>query len=141
MWEKGNCNIYGFEMLDRAHQFKKTSEILKNMCGMGIAFEVNCCFACELYLKYLLNFDGGKKEEINSTNLARGHGLKDFYKKLDEDAKQAIGNKMKIDVEQKLEEVGLNFERARYEYEYEKATFSPDFLFEFMNVLSEISKF
>lgn len=139
---KGNVKVQDFEMLTRANQFKAASELLKNNVETVIPMEVNVCFACELYLKYLVNFRKKKVQEIYANDLMRvqgnGHGLKALFDEVGEEEKQLIVNKMYDGFESTLEEVKINFLEARYEYEYEKVTFSPGFLLQFMDVLSEI---
>lgn len=142
MGTKGNPKVHDYEILARANQFKIAAELLKNNSETAIPLEMNTCFACELYLKYLINFRKKNVQEVDAKELARGngngHGLKALYDDAGEEAKQSIKNKMYDGFENTLEKVKLNFIEARYEYEYEKVTFSPGFLLQFMEALSEV---
>ena len=139
---KGNVKVHDFEMLARANQFKKASDLLKNHAEIAIPMEMNTCFACELYLKYLINFRKKNVQEVYANELARvsgnGHGLKTLYDAVGDETKHLIANKMCDGFESRLENVQYNFQETRYEYEYENVTFSLGFLLQFMDVLSEI---
>lgn len=139
---KGNVKVQDFEILARANQFKKAAELLKNHTEIVIPLEMNTCFACELYLKYLINFRKENVQEVYANELAHvsgnGHGLKELYDAVGDETKRLIANKMCDGFESRLENVQFNFQEIRYEYEYEKVTFSPGFLLQFMDVLSEI---
>ncbi|MBO5208497.1 MAG: hypothetical protein J6B68_04040 [Lachnospiraceae bacterium] len=138
MGVKGNVIIQDFEILTRANQFKKAVDVLKNERNMAIPLEMNVCFACELYLKYLVNYKKKNREAADSRDLISGHNLKVLYDELSDNIKQEIKNQMEEGFEKRLESVSLNFQEVRYEYEYEKVTFSPFFLLEFANILSDI---
>lgn len=140
MGVKGVVDINDYEILQRANQFKNAADILKKSGGMAIPLEVNVCFACELYLKYLINFRKQNLQVARSDSLVLKsiHNLKELYNEIDDADKAAIKGRMSENYEERLEKVGLNFQEIRYEYEYEKVTFAPGFLLEFMNVLSEI---
>lgn len=135
---KGNVKVHDFEILERANQFKKAVELLKNHAGIAIPMEMNICFACELYLKYLINFRKKNVQEVYANELLYGHGLKELYDAVGDKTKRLIKNKMHDGFESRLENVQFNFKEIRYEYEYEKVTFSTGFLLQFMDVLSEI---
>ena len=50
-----DIEINDYEILDRANQFRDAADILKKSNKL-IPAELNACLACELYLKYLVNF-------------------------------------------------------------------------------------
>lgn len=140
MKREDNINIYDYEVITRANQFKKTAEILKAAQDVAIPLEMNVCFACELYMKYLINFKQKNKHVISSSDLEKKyrHDLEFMYNNLDEDVKQEIKSKMGHEFENKLKQVKLNFEKTRYEYEHDKMIYSPFFLLDFAKVLSDI---
>lgn len=133
-----NVEVYDFEVLTRANQFKKASELLRCSSDTVIPLEVIACFACELYLKYMIYFRKNRVQVINSGQIGRKHNLKNLYDLIDNGDKTKIKERLGSEFESNLEDVKLNFQEIRYEYEYEKVTFSPGFLVEFMDVLSEI---
>lgn len=92
---------------------------------------VNGFFACELYLKYILNEKGIK---------ATGHSLAELFRKLpielQEEIKPEFSNKAKdvldlykITFEILLDKVTFGFEFWRYLYEDESKTFEENFPF------------
>lgn len=132
-----DIEIIDYEILDRANRFKDAVDTLKISNNL-IPTELNACLACELYLKYLVNFGKeGIRTKVNS-QLVRGHSLKDLYNMCDDSVKNQIKEKMGDDFETHLEKVELNFELIRYDYEYKRVTYSPTFIIEFMEILSEI---
>lgn len=132
-----DIEINDYEILDRANKFKDATDTLK-MSRNLIPTELNACFACELYLKYLVYFVKNNIHKIMVSQLEKGHDLKKLYGMCDDNIKNQIKEKMGDDFETHLERVKLNFVTLRYDYEYEKVTYSPTFVIEFMEVLSEI---
>lgn len=138
MGKKGNVIVKDYEILARANQFKKATKTLKEDSETIVPMEVNACFTCELYLKYLVYFKKNNVQEIESTIIKSQHNLKKLYDELGDISKEMIKNEMQDEFENRLEKAGVNFQKIRYEYEYEEVTFSPGFLLQFMDVLSEI---
>lgn len=132
-----DIEINDYEILDRANKFKDATDTLK-MSRNLIPTELNACFACELYLKYLVYFVKNNIHKIMVSQLDKRHDLKNLYGMCDDNIKNQIKEKMGDDFETHLERVKLNFVTLRYDYEYEKVTYSPTFVIEFMEVLSEI---
>lgn len=132
-----DIEINDYEILDRANKFKDATDTLK-MSRNLIPTELNACFACELYLKYLVYFVKNNIHKIMVSQLEKGHDLKNLYGMCDDNIKNQIKEKMGDNFETHLERVKLNFVTLRYDYEYEKVTYSPTFVIEFMEVLSEI---
>lgn len=132
-----DIEINDYEILDRANQFKDATETLKISNNL-IPTELNACLACELYLKYLVNFVNGGIHTIMKSQLVWGHNLHNLYNMCDDSIKNQIKEKMGDDFETHLEKVKLNFKAIRYDFEREKITYSPTFVIEFMEVLSEI---
>lgn len=132
-----DIEINDYEILDRANQFKNATDILKRSNNL-IPTEVNACLACELYLKYLAFFVKDGVHTKGKMQLEREHDLKKLYDMCDDSIKNQIKEKMGDDFETHLERVKLNFVTIRYDYEYEKVTYSPTFVIEFVEILSEI---
>lgn len=132
-----DIEINDYEILDRANRFKDAVDILK-MSNNLIPTELNACLACELYLKYLVDFVKDGIHTKSGKQLVWGHNLHDLYIMCDDSIKNQIKEKMGDDFATHLEKVELNFELIRYDYEYEKITYSPTFMIEFMEILSEI---
>lgn len=140
---ENNFSINDFEVLTRANEFRKASEQIKSSMGISVPFEIITCFSCELYLKYLINFVQNNKTSVNKVDWIKiNHNLKDLYEKLDTEIgnniKTTINQKMGFNISEQLEKVGRNFVDIRYDYEHEKVTYSPYFLFDLMNTLSDI---
>lgn len=132
-----DIEIHDYEILDRANQFRDATDILKKS-NKVIPTELNACLACELYLKYLVNFE---KDDIRTkarNQLVVGHDLKELYDMCDDGIRMQIKEKMDDDFEAHLEKVKMNFAVLRYDYEHEKVTYSPTFVIRFMELLSEI---
>lgn len=140
MERKENVNIYDYEVRTRANQFKKAADILKDKQDVAVPLEMNVCFACELYMKYLIYFKQKNKQAIGISDLEKkyGHNLECMYSNLNDDIKQVIKSRMGNEFENKLQSVKLNFEKVRYEYEHDNMTYSPFFLLDFADVLSDI---
>ena len=106
---KGNIKVKDFEVLTRANQFKKVVEILKDNSDIAIPLEVNACFACELYLKYLVNFKKKNVQEVDAKDLVHGkgngHGLKALYDDVGDEIKHLIVDKMYKGFESSLEKI------------------------------------
>lgn len=138
--EKEELKIYEHEMRARANQFKKAADFLKGKQDVAIPLEMNVCFACELYMKHLINFKQKNKQTICLSDLEKKyrHDLDKMFGDLDDDIKHEIKNRMGSEFENKLKTVNLNFEKVRYEYEHEKMIYSPLFLLDFADVLSDI---
>lgn len=132
-----NIEINDYEILDRANRFKDAAETLKASDNL-IPTELNACLACELYLKYLVNFVNGGIHTIMKSQIEKEHSLEELYGMCDDSIKNQIKEKMGDDFKTSLEKVKLNFIEIRYDYECEKITYSPMFVLEFMEVLSEI---
>ncbi len=132
-----DMDIYDYEVLDRANQFQSAVKVLKNL-NKGIPLELNACLACELYLKYLVYFKKDHVDKKPVAHLKRVHDLKALYGECDDNTKIEIKKKMGMDFEDKLENVKENFKIVRYDYEFENVVYSPGFLINFMNVLSEM---
>ena len=73
-----NVEVGDFEILDRANQFRDAADILKKSNKL-IPTEVNACFACELYLKYLVNFEKNDIQMKTGDTLVSEHDLKKLY--------------------------------------------------------------
>lgn len=132
-----NVEVSDYEILDRANQFRDAADILKKSNKL-IPTEVNACFACELYLKYLVIFEKNNIQMKTWDKAASKHDLKALYDMCSNNVKIQIKEKMKDDFENHLEKVKLNFKMLRYDYEYDKVTYSPVFVVNFMETLSEI---
>lgn len=132
-----DIEINDYEILDRANQFRDAADILKQSNKL-IPTELNACLACELYLKYLVNFEKDGIQTKTKKQLVAGHDLKELYDKCDDSIKILIKEKMDDDFETHLEKVKLNFAVIRYDYEHEKVVYSPVFVIRFMEILSEI---
>lgn len=132
-----DIEINDYEILDRANQFRDAVEILKKSNKL-IPTELNAWLACELYLKYLVNFEKDGIQTKTKKQLVAGHDLKELYDKCDDSIKILIKEKMDDDFETHLEKVKLNFAVIRYDYEHEKVVYSPAFVIRFMEILSEI---
>ena len=132
-----DIEINDYEILDRANQFRDAADILKKSNKL-IPAELNACLACELYLKYLVNFVKDNIQTKTKNQLVAGHDLKELYDKCDDSIKIIIKDKMDDDFETHLEKVKLNFAVIRYDYEHEKVVYSPAFVIRFMEILSEI---
>ena len=132
-----DIEINDYEILDRANQFRDAADILKQSNKL-IPTELNACLACELYLKYLVNFEKDGIQTKTKKQLVAGHDLKELYDKCDDSIKILIKDKMDDDFETHLEKVKLNFAVIRYDYEHEKVVYSPAFVIRFMEILSEI---
>ena len=132
-----DIEINDYEILDRANQFRDAADILKQSNKL-IPTELNACLACELYLKYLVNFEKDGIQTKTKKQLVAGHDLKELYDKCDDSIKILIKEKMDDDFETHLEKVKLNFAVIRYDYEHEKVVYSPAFVIRFMEILSEI---
>ena len=132
-----DIEINDYEILDRANQFRDAADILKQSNKL-IPTELNACLACELYLKYLVNFEKDGIQTKTKKQLVAGHDLKELYDKCDDSIKILIKEKMDDDFETNLEKVKLNFAVIRYDYEHEKVVYSPAFVIRFMEILSEI---
>lgn len=132
-----DIEINDYEILDRANQFRDAADILKQSNKL-IPTELNACLACELYLKYLVNFEKDGIQTKTKKQLVAGHDLKELYDKCDDSIKILIKEKMGDDFETHLEKVKLNFAVIRYDYEHEKVVYSPAFVIRFMEILSEI---
>lgn len=132
-----NVEVSDFEILDRANQFRDAADILKKSNKL-IPTEVNACFACELYLKYLVNFEKNDIQMKTGDTLVSEHDLKKLYDMCSNNIKIQIKGKMEDDFENHLEKVKLNFIMLRYDYEHDKVTYSPVFVVNFMQILSEI---
>ena len=132
-----DIEINDYEILDRANQFRDAADILKQSNKL-IPTELNACLACELYLKYLVNFEKDGIQTKTKKQLVAGHDLKELYDKCDDSIKIQIKEKMDDDFETHLEKVKLNFAVIRYDYEHEKVVYSPAFVIRFMEILSEI---
>lgn len=132
-----DIEINDYEILDRANQFRDAADILKQSNKL-IPTELNACLACELYLKYLVNFEKDDIQTKTKKQLVAGHDLKELYDKCDDSIKILIKEKMDDDFETHLEKVKLNFAVIRYDYEHEKVVYSPAFVIRFMEILSEI---
>lgn len=132
-----DIEINDYEILDRANQFRDAADILKKSNKL-IPAELNACLACELYLKYLVNFVKDNIQTKTKNQLVAGHDLKELYDKCDDSIKILIKEKMDDDFETHLEKVKLNFAVIRYDYEHEKVVYSPAFVIRFMEILSEI---
>ena len=132
-----DIEIKDYEILDRANQFRDAADILKQSNKL-IPTELNACLACELYLKYLVNFEKDDIQTKTKKQLVAGHDLKELYDKCDDSIKILIKEKMDDDFETHLEKVKLNFAVIRYDYEHEKVVYSPAFVIRFMEILSEI---
>ena len=132
-----DIEINDYEILDRANQFRDAADILKQSNKL-IPTELNVCLACELYLKYLVNFEKDGIQTKTKKQLVAGHDLKELYDKCDDSIKILIKEKMDDDFETHLEKVKLNFAVIRYDYEHEKVVYSPAFVIRFMEILSEI---
>lgn len=132
-----DIEINDYEILDRANQFRDAANILKKSNKL-IPTELNACLACELYLKYLVNFEKDNIQTKTKNQLVAGHDLKELYDKCDDSIKMQIKEKMDDDFETHLEKVKLNFAVIRYDYEHEKVIYSPMFVIRFMEILSEI---
>ena len=91
-----------------------------------------------LYLKYLVYFKKDHVDKKPVAHLKRVHDLKALYGECDDNTKIEIKKKMGMDFEDKLENVKENFKIVRYDYEFENVVYSPGFLINFMNVLSEM---
>lgn len=139
IWEKVlmDIEINDYEILDRANQFRDVADILKKSNKL-IPAELNACLACELYLKYLVNFVKDNIQTKTKNQLVAGHDLKELYDKCDDSIKIIIKDKMDDDFETHLEKVKYNFAVIRYDYEHEKVIYSPVFVIRFMEILSEI---
>ena len=139
IWEKVlmDIEINDYEILDRANQFRDAADILKKSNKL-IPAELNACLACELYLKYLVNFVKDNIQTKTKNQLVAGHDLKELYDKCDDSIKIIIKDKMDDDFETHLEKVKYNFAVIRYDYEHEKVIYSPAFVIRFMEILSEI---
>ena len=139
IWEKVlmDIEINDYEILDRANQFRDVADILKKSNKL-IPAELNACLACELYLKYLVNFVKDNIQTKTKNQLVAGHDLKELYDKCDDSIKIIIKDKMDDDFETHLEKVKYNFAVIRYDYEHEKVIYSPAFVIRFMEILSEI---
>lgn len=141
--EPNTIIINDYEILTRANEFKQASNQIKNSMGISVPFEITTCFSCELYFKYLINFIQNNKTSVSKDNWIRiNHDLKKLYENLDTEIgnniKNIINQKMGFDISEQLEKVGNNFADIRYDYEHEKVTYSPYFLYNLMNVLSDI---
>ena len=132
-----DIEINDYEILDRANQFRDAADILKQSNKL-IPTELNACLACELYLKYLVNFEKDGIQTKTKKQLVAGHDLKELYDKCDDSIKILIKEKMDDDFETHLEKVKLNFAVIRYDYEHEKVVYSPAFVIRFIEILSEI---
>ena len=132
-----DIEINDYEILDRANQFRDAADILKQSNKL-IPTELNACLACELYLKYLVNFEKDGIQTKTKKQLVAGHDLKELYDKCDDSIKILIKEKMDDDFETHLEKVKLNFAVIRYDYEHEKVVYSPAFVIRFMEILSEM---
>ena len=132
-----DIEINDYEILDRANQFRDAADILKQSNKL-IPTELNACLACELYLKYLVNFEKDGIQTKTKKQLVAGYDLKELYDKCDDSIKILIKEKMDDDFETHLEKVKLNFAVIRYDYEHEKVVYSPAFVIRFMEILSEI---
>lgn len=132
-----DIEINDYEILDRANQFRDAADILKQSNKL-IPTELNACLACELYLKYLVNFEKNGIHTKTKKQLVAGHDLKELYDKCDDSIKIQIKEKMDDDFETHLEKVKLNFAVIRYDYEHERVIYSPTFMIRFMEILSEI---
>ena len=132
-----DIEINDYEILDRANQFRDAADILKQSNKL-IPTELNACLACELYLKYLVNFEKDGIQTKTKKQLVAGHDLKELYDKCDDSIKILIKEKMDDDFETHLEKVKLNFAVIRYDYEHDKVVYSPAFVIRFMEILSEI---
>ena len=132
-----DIEINDYEILDRANQFRDAADILKQSNKL-IPTEFNACLACELYLKYLVNFEKDGIQTKTKKQLVAGHDLKELYDKCYDSIKILIKEKMDDDFETHLEKVKLNFAVIRYDYEHEKVVYSPAFVIRFMEILSEI---
>ena len=132
-----NVEVSDYEILDRANQFRDAADILKKSNKL-IPTEVNACFACELYLKYLVIFEKNNIQMKTWDKVASKHDLKELYDMCSNNVRIQIKEKMEDDFENHLEKVKLNFIMLRYDYEYDKVTYSPVFVVNFMETLSEI---
>ena len=110
-----DIEINDYEILDRANQFRDAADILKQSNKL-IPTELNACLACELYLKYLVNFEKDGIQTKTKKQLVAGHDLKELYDKCDDSIKILIKEKMDDDFETHLEKVKLNFAVIRYDY-------------------------
>ena len=100
IWEKVlmDIEINDYEILDRANQFRDVADILKKSNKL-IPAELNACLACELYLKYLVNFVKDNIQTKTKNQLVAGHDLKELYDKCDDSIKIIIKDKMDDDFE------------------------------------------
>lgn len=140
MGVQGNVKVRDHEVLERANQFKKAAELLKCNNDTQIPMEVNVCFSCELYLKYLIHLKKNNVSEVEAKEFRKKkwHDLKCLYDDIGENDKELIKKEMGDEFERHLEKVKYNFNEIRYDYEYEIVTFSSGFLRRFMEVLSDI---
>ena len=102
-----DIEINDYEILDRANPFRDAADILKKSNKL-IPAELNACLACELYLKYLVNFVKDNIQTKTKNQLVAGHDLKELYDKCDDSIKIIIKDKMDDDFETHLEKVKYN---------------------------------
>lgn len=135
-------SVYSHELLRQAERFKIAVEVLwkSQVSELAIPAETNACLACELYLKYILNFHD--KKSVRYSEIQQLHELDALFCKLPDTYSNNISEEMnmsKEDVLMKLSKVRANFVALRYEYEYERMTFSFGFLNNLMQVLDKQS--
>ena len=123
------------DLLDSAESFLKAADRCLNGCKVEEGIEqlivpgtVCASFSCELFLKYILLIENGKK--------AKGHRLADLFRECSEDVRTEL-TELRTDILEILERNNKQFVEARYHHEVDSISFRQQELLQTAELLSK----